>query len=58
MATCGREAGPYAAAIGLTAEPKAELLEPRPAAAHPSWIPPLSCYDRREIHEFQVSRYG
>ena len=49
---------PRRAAVELTAGPETELLNPRPAAAHPPWLKPLGSYDRRETHEFQVSRYG
>jgi hypothetical protein len=30
----------------------------RPAVAHLPWLKPLSCYDRREDHEFACSRFG
>jgi hypothetical protein len=58
MAIEGRGGEPYATAVELTAGPETELLDPRPAAAHPPWLKPLGSYDRRETHEFQVSRYG
>jgi hypothetical protein len=56
--TCGRDRGPYAAAVELTEGPEPELLDPRPADAHAPWLKPLDSYDRRERCEFQVSRYG
>jgi hypothetical protein len=62
MAACGRSRGPYVAVVGdklTTAQSKSERndTEPAPAPAHPRWLESLSCYERREIREFQVSRY-
>jgi hypothetical protein len=50
----GSRPGPYVAAVALTAESEAEA-DPKP---YPLWIRPLACDERREIHEFQMSRYG
>jgi hypothetical protein len=50
-----------------TAAPEAERLEERgnwvpggnsTPRTYPPWIRPLACYERREVHEFQMSRYG
>jgi hypothetical protein len=51
---CGRRGAPYVAAVALTAEAEAE----RGAPAFPPWIRSLAVYERREEHEFAVSRYG
>jgi hypothetical protein len=51
----GRRGGPYATAVELTAEPEPERLEEK---AYAAWIRPLADYERREAHEFQMSRYG
>jgi hypothetical protein len=52
------EGGPYVTAVALTAEPEANLIDPKPAASHAPWIRPLRDYERRERCEFQVSRFG
>jgi hypothetical protein len=41
-------------AVELTAAPEAEA-DPKP---YPLWIRPLACYERREAHDFEMSRYG
>jgi hypothetical protein len=50
--------GPYVTAVSVTAEPEANLIDPKPAASHAPWIRPLRDYERRERCEFQVARYG
>jgi hypothetical protein len=50
--------GPYVTAVSVTAEPKANLIDKPPAAAHSPWIRPLRDYERRERCEFQVTRFG
>ena len=45
-------------AVSVTAV-KPKLIEPEPGAgAHPSWIKPLSTYDRRHSGEIHGGRYG
>jgi hypothetical protein len=73
LAPYGRPGGGRAAPFGGVAElrpaaPEAEVLErDQPnspefgrvsAPAFPPWIRPLEEYDRRERHEFEMSRYG
>jgi hypothetical protein len=54
----GGGAGPYAAAVELTAEEKPELLDPRPAVAHAPWIRLIWDYERRETTIVEGLRYG
>ncbi|MGC2782642.1 MAG: winged helix-turn-helix domain-containing protein [Roseiarcus sp.] len=49
---------PYAAAVSMTAEETLELVDPKPAAAYARWVRSIGGYDRRERHEFAVTRYG
>jgi hypothetical protein len=42
----------------VTTTPEANRIEPESATAPPRWIRPLADYERRETHEFQMSRYG
>jgi hypothetical protein len=68
MAACGREGGPYATAVALTAEaeadrveptaaPEAERIDPRPTGAQ-RWIRPIGDYERRVTSEIHGARYG
>jgi hypothetical protein len=60
---CG---APYAGvAVELTAAPEADASKFKTvlnlnaaATAHEPWIRPLACYERREAHEFEMSRFG
>jgi hypothetical protein len=54
----GGGAGPYAAAVELTAEEKPQRLEPKPAVAHARWIRPIGDYERRETTIVEGLRYG
>jgi hypothetical protein len=52
----------------LAALAEAEILEeievvaddpdPKPAAAYPPWVKPISCYQRRETTTVEGLRYG
>jgi hypothetical protein len=53
-------ARPYPAVAGgeLTTAPIAKSDDELTLAARPRWLKPLAEYERRELHEFQMSRYG
>ena len=55
----GDGVGPYAGApVDLTAAPEADRSDAPPLAAPSRWVRALACYERKEPHEFQMSRYG
>ena len=65
MAPCGGRGAPYdGVAVDLTAapDPATQLRDDRsdapPPAAPSRWVRALACYERKEPHEFQMSRYG
>jgi hypothetical protein len=60
MAARGRGAPPYVGAVDeLTTAPTAKSDdELAPATAHPRWIRPLACYERRETTLIEGTRYG
>ena len=57
--SCGRSGGPSAGApVDLTAAPEADRSDAPPPPAPSRWVRALACYERKEPHEFQMSRYG
>jgi hypothetical protein len=57
MAACGGRSAPYLGAVDLKAAPEPEPA-PAPARAHPSWIRPLTDYERRESSWMHGARFG
>ena len=55
----GGRGAPYGGvAVDLTAAPEADRSDALPPAAPSRWVRALASYERKEPHEFQVSRYG
>jgi hypothetical protein len=48
---------PYVAAVSVTAEAEANLIDQTPAASQP-WIKPISSYERKETTVVEGLRYG
>ena len=49
---------PYVAAVSVTAEAEANLIDQTPAASPAPWIRPISEYERRETTVVEGQRYG
>jgi len=49
---------PYVAAVSVTAEAEANLIDQRPAASRAPWIKPIGDYERKETTIVEGQRYG
>jgi hypothetical protein len=49
---------PYVAAVSVTAEAEANLIDQTPAAVHAPWIRPLTDYERKQTTTVEGLRYG
>jgi hypothetical protein len=49
---------PYVAAVSVTAEAEANLIDQTPAASHAPWIKPIGDYERKETTIVEGQRYG
>ena len=49
---------PYVAAVSVTAEAEANLIDQTPAASHAAWIKPIGDYERKETTTIEGLRYG
>jgi hypothetical protein len=49
---------PYVAAVSVTAEAEANLIDQTPAASHAPWIKPIGDYERKKTTTVEGLRYG
>ena len=49
---------PYVAAVSVTAEAEANLIDQTPAASHAPWIKPIGDYEWKETTIVEGLRYG
>jgi hypothetical protein len=49
---------PCVAAVSVTAEAEANLIDQTPAASHAPWIKPIGDYERKETTIVEGQRYG
>ena len=53
-----KSVAPYVAAVSVTAEAEANLIDQTLAAVHAPWIRPLADYERKQTTTVEGLRYG